>query len=83
MSIHGHNEIRIRFYNDIIKWNAIIMNGWPFQLKKSSEREGKTRYSRINKAGLIKKISEPPSPREPTRKELREKAKNLKISGYS
>ena len=52
-------------------------------LKNLARERGKTRYSRLNKAGLTKKLSEPTPPRQPTREELREKAKKLKIRGYS
>ena len=48
------------------------------------ERErGITRYSRLNKAELIQKLRKPTPPSEPTRRELGEKAKELKIRGYS
>ena len=52
-------------------------------LKNLARGRGKTRYCRLNKSWLIQKLREPTPPREPTRKELREKAKNLKIRGYS
>ena len=45
--------------------------------------ERKMRYSRLNKAGLIKKLREPTPPREPNRRELRERTRELKIRRYS
>ena len=52
-------------------------------LKNLPRERGKTRYSRLNKSELIKKLREPTSPREPTREELREWFKRLKVRGYS
>ena len=52
-------------------------------LKNLARERGKTRYSRLNKSGLIQKLREPTPPREPTRKELREEARDLKICRYS
>ena len=53
------------------------------RLKNLAKERGKTRYSRLNKSKLIKKLREPTPPREPTREELREQARRLKICGYS
>ena len=52
-------------------------------LKNLAREMGKTHHSRLNKAGLIKKLKEQIPPRKPTREELREKGKKLKIRGYS
>ena len=69
MSMNKHNEICIRFYFYIIKWNAIIYEQMTITSLKNLAREmGKTRYSGLRKSELIKKLREQTPPREPTRK---------------
>ena len=52
-------------------------------LKNLARERGKMRYSTLKKSELSKKLREPTPPREPTREELREQAKRLKIRRYS
>ena len=50
-------------------------------LKNLAREMGKTRYSKLKKSELIQKLRELTPTRGPTRKELREKARDLKIRG--
>ena len=52
-------------------------------LKDLSREMGKTRYSRLRKSELIRKLREPTPPREPTREELRQMARERGLRGYS
>ena len=52
-------------------------------LKNLARERGKTRYSRLNKSELIKKLRKPTPPTEPTREELRQLARERGIRGYS
>ena len=53
-------------------------------LKNLARERGKTRYSRLNKSELIRKLREPTPPREPTREELRQLARERErgLRGY-
>ena len=52
-------------------------------LKNLARERGKTRYSKLSKSELIKKLREPTPPREPTREVLRQLAIERGIQGYA
>ena len=68
MLIYRHNEINLRFYIAYIKrdGNNNYEQLTVSELKNLARERGKRRYSRLNKAGLIKRFREPTPPIEPT-----------------